>query len=63
MHCILKYSDSSLCECFPLVFLLVGKIRKKWIIDTLTPTGVDMLHAVKRQVDPQNIFGCSNILP
>ena len=43
--------------------LLVGKIRKKWIKDTLTPTGVDMLYAVKRQVDPQNIFGCANLLP
>ncbi|XP_003384906.1 PREDICTED: alkyldihydroxyacetonephosphate synthase, peroxisomal-like [Amphimedon queenslandica] len=41
----------------------VGKIRKKWIKDTLTPTGIDMLYAVKRQVDPQNIFGCANLLP
>jgi alkyldihydroxyacetonephosphate synthase len=39
----------------------VGKIRKYWVEDTLTPTGVDMLKAVKNQVDPQNIFGCGNI--
>ena len=41
----------------------VGKIRKRWVKDTLTPTGVEMLKAVKQSVDPNNIFGCGNLLP
>lgn len=39
----------------------VGKLRKKWVTQTLSETGVDMLRAVKRQVDPKNIMACGNI--
>ena len=30
---------------------------------TLGPVAMDMLKAVKKNVDPQNIFGCGNLLP
>ncbi len=41
----------------------VGKLRKQWITDALSKPGVQMLRAVKAEVDPQNVFGCGNILP
>ncbi|XP_065920530.1 alkyldihydroxyacetonephosphate synthase, peroxisomal-like [Dysidea avara] len=40
----------------------VGKIRKRWLKDSLSDTGVKMLEAVKKELDPQNIFGCRNLL-
>ena len=42
---------------------VVGKIRKRWITETIGETGVHMLRAVKEAVDPQNVFGNGNILP
>ena len=44
-------------------FYKVGKIRKRWVKDTLTPTGIEMIKAVKQRVDPNNIFACGNLLP
>jgi alkyldihydroxyacetonephosphate synthase len=41
----------------------VGKLRKRWMNNALGSVGVDMLKAVKTNVDPQNIFGCGNLLP
>eukprot|EP00051_Salpingoeca_urceolata_P007868 m.101232 g.101232 ORF g.101232 m.101232 type:complete len:756 (-) comp15448_c0_seq3:111-2378(-) len=41
----------------------VGKIRQQWLEQTLSSGGVDMLRAVKRQVDPQNIMGAANLIP
>ena len=41
----------------------VGKVRKQWVTETLSDTGVSMLRAVKQTVDPQNIFGNGNLLP
>ncbi|CAI8022413.1 Alkyldihydroxyacetonephosphate synthase, peroxisomal [Geodia barretti] len=41
----------------------VGKLRKRWIPGTLGPVAMDMLRAVKSNIDPQNIFGCGNLLP
>lgn len=41
----------------------VGKLRKRWVTGALGPVGVDMLKAVKTSIDPQNIFGCGNLLP
>ena len=41
----------------------VGKIRKRWVSDTLSPTGVEVLRAIKERVDPKNIFGAGNLLP
>jgi alkyldihydroxyacetonephosphate synthase len=41
----------------------VGKIRKRWLRETVSETGVEMLRAIKLQTDPQNIFGCGNLIP
>ncbi len=45
------------------LFILVGKIRKQWVEDTLSKTGVELLKSVKQSLDPQNIFGADNLLP
>lgn len=39
----------------------IGKLRKKWVEQTLSPTGVAMLRGVKAQVDPKNIMANDNI--
>ena len=41
----------------------VGKVRKRWLAQTVTDIGVDMIRAVKERVDPENVFGSNNILP
>ena len=41
----------------------VGKLRKRWVNSVVGPVAVDMLKAVKANVDPNNIFGCGNLLP
>ncbi|KAL5481873.1 hypothetical protein EMCRGX_G022133 [Ephydatia muelleri] len=41
----------------------VGKLRKPWVQNAISPTGVSMLKAIKQQVDPQNIFGAGNLIP
>ena len=38
----------------------VGKIRKDFMVDTLSPTEIQLLHQVKQTNDPQNIFGIGN---
>ena len=40
----------------------VGKIRKKWYIDTVSETGAAMVRAMKREVDPQNIMASGNLV-
>ena len=45
------------------LYFLVGKIRTRWMKDSLSDTGVKMLEAVKKELDPQNTFGCGNLLP
>jgi alkyldihydroxyacetonephosphate synthase len=40
----------------------IGKLRKKWVPQTLSETGVAMLQGVKARVDPKNIFACNNIV-
>ena len=44
-------------------YFTVGKIRKRWVEETLSSTGVDLLRAIKERVDPNNIFGAGNLLP
>ena len=41
----------------------VGKVRKRWLEQTVTEVGVDMIRAVKERVDPENVFGNNNLLP
>jgi alkyldihydroxyacetonephosphate synthase len=38
----------------------VGKLRRDFMPETLTPTSIEMLHEIKRAADPQNIFGIGN---
>ena len=41
----------------------VGKIRKQWLQQSLSGLGVDMIRALKQQIDPTNVFACGNLLP
>ncbi len=38
----------------------VGKLRQSFLPDILSPAALEWTRAVKRAVDPQNIFGCGN---
>ncbi|XP_071442317.1 alkylglycerone-phosphate synthase [Hetaerina americana] len=40
----------------------VGKIRRRWVSDAVSPLGVEVLKAVKQRVDPMNIFACGNLV-
>lgn len=40
----------------------VGKIRKRWLQDTISPVGMTMLRALKSSVDPNNIFANGNLM-
>lgn len=40
----------------------VGKLRKKWVTDTISPTGVRMLTGLKKSVDPKNIMVAGNLV-
>ncbi|XP_077993243.1 alkyldihydroxyacetonephosphate synthase, peroxisomal-like [Glandiceps talaboti] len=39
----------------------IGKIRDKWLPQTISNVGVGTLRALKEYMDPQNIFGCGNL--
>eukprot|EP01091_Cochliopodium_minus_P020029 TRINITY_DN8619_c0_g1_i1.p1 TRINITY_DN8619_c0_g1~~TRINITY_DN8619_c0_g1_i1.p1 ORF type:complete len:613 (-),score=168.47 TRINITY_DN8619_c0_g1_i1:74-1912(-) len=41
----------------------IGKIRKKWVKETISQTGVDLLSSIKKSIDPNNIFCVNNIIP
>eukprot|EP00047_Mylnosiga_fluctuans_P001244 m.219489 g.219489 ORF g.219489 m.219489 type:complete len:616 (-) comp10175_c0_seq1:82-1929(-) len=41
----------------------VGKVRRRWVQETLSAPGVEMLRAVKEHMDPKNIFANGNLLP
>jgi alkyldihydroxyacetonephosphate synthase len=41
----------------------IGKLRKQWMNQTVSPTGVQMLKGVKTVLDPKNIFGNGNLIP
>ncbi|XP_071942091.1 alkyldihydroxyacetonephosphate synthase, peroxisomal-like [Antedon mediterranea] len=40
----------------------IGKIRKKWLRQTVSDTGIGLLKSMKEYIDPQNIFGNNNLL-
>ncbi|GAB1609457.1 alkyldihydroxyacetonephosphate synthase, peroxisomal-like [Argonauta hians] len=40
----------------------VGKIRKKWLKNTIGGIGIGALRAVKAYIDPDNIFGNRNLM-
>ena len=49
---------------FYLLFfsISVGKVRKKWLRNTIGDVGVGALRALKAYIDPKNIFGNRNLL-
>jgi len=40
----------------------VGKLRKPWMSETISPTGISMLKGLKNAVDPKNIFANGNLI-
>jgi len=40
----------------------VGKIRKKWLTHSISPTGIQVLTGIKQTFDPQNIFANGNLI-
>lgn len=40
----------------------IGKLRKRFTHDALDTTGVELLKALKRSIDPQNIFASGNLI-
>jgi alkyldihydroxyacetonephosphate synthase len=40
----------------------IGKLRKRWLEQTLSPTGVTMIRAVKTAIDPTNVFASGNLI-
>jgi alkyldihydroxyacetonephosphate synthase len=41
----------------------VGKIRRRWMRQTIGDQGLGMIRAVKDYIDPNNVFGAGNIVP
>jgi len=40
----------------------IGKLRKKWVNETISDTGVALLQGIKKTLDPTNIFVSNNII-
>ncbi|WAR04883.1 ADAS-like protein [Mya arenaria] len=40
----------------------VGKLRKRWLKKTIGDVGLGTMRAIKEYIDPQNIFGCGNLM-
>ena len=40
----------------------VGKLRKHWMEQTVSPVGMHALAGLKKQLDPKNIFGNQNLI-
>jgi len=40
----------------------VGKMRKHWMEETVSPTGVALLEGMKRALDPKNVFANGNLI-
>ena len=41
----------------------IGKIRKRWMQQTIGDQGIGMIKAVKNYVDPTNVFASGNLIP
>merc|ERR1712071_538296 len=39
----------------------IGKVRQHWIRDAVSRPAINALKAVKRELDPSNVFACGNI--
>ena len=40
----------------------IGKVRKQWLEDTVSPVGLGMMRAIKEYVDPNNVFANGNLM-
>jgi len=40
----------------------IGKLRKHWLQETISPTGINILRGLKQTIDPKNIFGVNNLI-
>lgn len=40
----------------------VGKLRKKFLANSIGETGVNMLKGLKQTIDPSNIFATGNLI-
>ena len=40
----------------------VGKLRKKWMEQTITAPGIEVLRSIKKTFDPNNVFGNNNLI-
>eukprot|EP00698_Gefionella_okellyi_P004652 TRINITY_DN14258_c0_g1_i1.p1 TRINITY_DN14258_c0_g1~~TRINITY_DN14258_c0_g1_i1.p1 ORF type:complete len:595 (+),score=151.84 TRINITY_DN14258_c0_g1_i1:29-1786(+) len=40
----------------------IGKLRKEFMKETVTDTGLEILRGIKKTIDPKNIFGCGNLI-
>lgn len=40
----------------------VGKLRKKWMPETVSDTGIEILRGLKKTIDPKNIFANGNLI-
>lgn len=40
----------------------VGKVRRKWLKDTVSEVGMGALKSLKKELDPHNIFGSGNLI-
>lgn len=41
----------------------IGKIRRRWMENTIGSQGIGMINAVKNYIDPANIFASGNLIP
>jgi alkyldihydroxyacetonephosphate synthase len=41
----------------------IGKIRRRWMQQTIGDQGIGMINAVKTYIDPTNVFASGNIVP
>lgn len=41
----------------------IGKIRRRWMKETIGDQGIGMIKAVKDYIDPTNVFASGNIIP
>jgi alkyldihydroxyacetonephosphate synthase len=39
----------------------VGKVRQKWLPQQVSQLGIGLYRAVKKELDPANIFACGNL--
>eukprot|EP01104_Vermistella_antarctica_P009232 TRINITY_DN235_c3_g1_i1.p1 TRINITY_DN235_c3_g1~~TRINITY_DN235_c3_g1_i1.p1 ORF type:complete len:529 (-),score=142.43 TRINITY_DN235_c3_g1_i1:146-1732(-) len=39
----------------------IGKVRKQWVEETVSPTGLQLLKGIKQTIDPSNIFVTQNL--